>query len=233
MPFADGTGVRSFGMRSLADVWPFFGLTIRTPRLELRTPTDADYPALLDVIDAGIHDPATMPFVIPWTDISQPGRDRQALQYWWGTRAGLQPENWRIELGVFVDGEAIGFQGLMADDFPKRRQVETGSWLGLAHQGKGYGKEMRAASVQFAFEALCADWVVSTAFPDNVASNRVSLATGYEPDGINIVLRRGEPAVSQRYRLSRARWDDVRPDIAVTIEGWSPACREMLGLADT
>lgn len=230
MPVAHGTNMPSFGMESLVDIWPLFGLRIRTQRLELRAPTDADFPALLALVDAGIHDPATMPFAVPWTDLPQLQRDRQAVQYWWSTRSGFSVDSWRLEFAVFADGKVVGFQGMGAVDFRRRRQVETGSWLGLAHQGRGYGKEMRAAIVAFAFDQLDAEWVISTAYPDNVASNRVSLATGYEPDGINIVLRRGEPAVSQRYRLSRARWDDVRPDITVTVEGWTPACGEMLGL---
>ena len=115
----------------------------------------------------------------------------QALQYWWSTRSGFAVDSWRLEFAVFADGQVVGFQGMGAVDFRKQRQVETGSWLGLAHQGRGFGKEMRAAIVAFAFDQLDAEWVTSTAYPDNVASNHVSLATGYEPDGIDIVLRRG------------------------------------------
>ena len=35
-------------------------------------------------------------------------------------------------------------------DFPTLRAAESGSWLGLAYQGRGFGKEMRAAIVEFA-----------------------------------------------------------------------------------
>jgi hypothetical protein len=49
--------------------WPLFALRLRSARLELRSPTDPDLFALLEVARAGVHDPATMPFVIAWTDL--------------------------------------------------------------------------------------------------------------------------------------------------------------------
>ena len=40
----------------------------------------------------------------------------------------------------------IGTQKLGARDFAITREVDTGSWIGLRHQGQGIGTEMRAAA---------------------------------------------------------------------------------------
>ena len=63
--------------------WPLFDLVIRTPRIELRPPTDDDVVAIVALSDEGIHDPATMPFAVPWTDWEPPFRHRQTMQWWW------------------------------------------------------------------------------------------------------------------------------------------------------
>ena len=49
-------------------IWPFFGLTVTTPRLVLRYVDDTLATELGLLAARGIHDPATMPFSIPWTD---------------------------------------------------------------------------------------------------------------------------------------------------------------------
>jgi hypothetical protein len=49
--------------------WPLLSLVVRTPRLELRLPREEEFPGLVELVDAGIHDPETMPFFIPWTDV--------------------------------------------------------------------------------------------------------------------------------------------------------------------
>jgi RimJ/RimL family protein N-acetyltransferase len=213
----------------LHTAWPLFDLRIETTRLVLRPPTDEDFPALLRAVRAGIHDPQTMPFAHPWTDIASPQLERQAVQYWWRNRALWTPESWDLTLAVFADGEAIGVQGLHAPDFGKVRTIETGSWLTQRWQGKGVGKEMRRAAVQFAFEYLLVDQVTSAAFSDNTASNRVSLASGYEPNGIRLTARRGEVAETQVYRLTRARWTESRPLETIRVHGFEQ-CRSMFGI---
>jgi RimJ/RimL family protein N-acetyltransferase len=109
-----------------------------------------------------------------------------------------------------------------------RRAVVTGSWLGRAHQGLGIGKEMRAAVLHLAFAGLGAEWAESAAFLDNPASIAVSRAVGYEDDGMLMKSRRGEPAVQQRFLMTRARWLKRRPD-GITIDGLD-RCRSMFGV---
>ncbi len=218
---------------ALSDHWPLFGLRIRTPSLELRTPTDADLAELVELVLDGIHDPATMPFVTEWTDTESPQLERGALQYWWGCRAGFSAESWDLPFLVVSDGAVVGVQNLTGRDFPTLRTAETGSWLGLAHQGKGIGKEMRRAIVHFGFECLGAVAITSGAMVDNVASRRVSLAVGYEPNGTSVVNRRGVRTEHIRYLLTRQRWEESRADDDVRVEGFE-ACRAMFarGAAD-
>ncbi|MFV0525215.1 MAG: GNAT family N-acetyltransferase [Acidimicrobiales bacterium] len=214
---------------ALSAHWPFFALRIKTPRLVLRPPTDADLEELVEVARRGVHDPAMMPFVIPWTDVPSPRFEREALQYWWRCRSELTPRRWDLVFAVEYRGELVGAQNLGAVEFPLLRTAETGSWLGLEHQSRGIGKEMRAAIVAFAFECLDATVITSRAFVDNMSSQKVSLATGYEPNGVDVVARRGEPAEQICFRLSRERWLDTRPSTSVDVTGFE-ACRSALGL---
>src|SRR5205807_3804570 len=116
--------------------WPFFGLRIRTPVVELRLPTDDDLVMLAELAAAGIHDPDEMPFLEAWTDRPSPQLERGVLQFVWRTRGDLVPERWHLPFIVERAGAMVGVQGVQSNDFAVRRAVETGSWLGRAHQGQ-------------------------------------------------------------------------------------------------
>lgn len=207
--------------------WPLFDLRVTTPRLEIRLPTDDELYELLAVTDQGIHDPATMPFQIPWTDDAPPKRHRDSLQWWWSQRAGWREDDWRFTGGVFVDGRPVGVQSMTATNFATLRSVTTGSWLGRAHQGNGLGKEMRAAILHLAFAGLGAAEALSGAFSDNAVSRSVSVALGYEENGHGLVLRRGVPADHVGYRMDRKNWEHQRRS-DITLSGLE-TCREMFG----
>lgn len=134
--------------------WPLFELKIASPRLELRIPTDDDIPGVIEAVKAGIHDPAWMPFSNPWTYALLPELDRNTAQWIWKGRAEWNPDNWRLGLVVFLDGKPIGAQDVTAKNFSKLRTVSSGSWLTRSSQGQGFGKEMRAAMLHFAFAGL-------------------------------------------------------------------------------
>jgi RimJ/RimL family protein N-acetyltransferase len=214
-------------------VWPLFDLRIRTPRLELRLPTDDDFPALLDVIHAGIHPPDTMPFEIPWTDAEGDELSRESMRFWWRSRGELTAEDWHLPFMVSMAGKVVGSQGVKGTGFPALREVETGSWVGMAYQGQGIGKEMRAAVLHFAFAGLGAEVARSGAWADNAASIAVSRALGYEDDGTRRGLRRDVPAEQVRFRMTREGWEDARADRrhpVVTLDGVGP-CLALLGAA--
>ncbi|HEY3943086.1 MAG TPA: GNAT family protein [Acidimicrobiales bacterium] len=209
--------------------WPLFDLRVRTPRLELRLPTDDDLVGLVRVAEGGIHDPATMPFTTPWTDTPPPRFQRETLQWWWSARATWRSDDWRFTGAVFVEGEPVGVQDLSAKRFSQLRTVETASWLGRAHQGRGLGKEMRAAVLHLAFAGLGATEAYSGAFSDNAASLGTSRAVGYSPNGTHLELRRGKPAPMIDLRLDRAAWLARRRD-DIEVVGLE-SCRDMFGAA--
>jgi RimJ/RimL family protein N-acetyltransferase len=212
------------------DDWPLFGLEIATPRVVLRAPRDDDFPGLLAAIDAGVHDPTTMPFLLPWTDADPGPRRIGAMQHWWSKRASFAAHDWHLSLAVFEAGRAIGCQDIFATSFLELRTVNTGSWLTLDVQGRGLGREMRAAVLAFAFETLGAEVALSGAFVDNPASLAVSRALGYEENGVRRLVRRGRSAELLDLRLTRERWEATRPDISVAVRGFD-ACRAMFGAA--
>jgi RimJ/RimL family protein N-acetyltransferase len=213
--------------KTLRDIWPLFGLRLRTGGLELRLPTEAELPAFVTVADAGIHPPDQMPFGIAWTDLPSPARDRSSYQWWMRARASWSVDDWFLTLGVWVDGEPAGFQDLRAHNFAVLRTVGTGSWLGRAFQGRGLGKLMRQAVLALAFDHLGAEAAESKAFLDNPASTGVSLAVGYEPNGIARSAPRGVAREQQRFRMTLEQWR-ARPRAEVVVEGLD-ACLDMFG----
>jgi RimJ/RimL family protein N-acetyltransferase len=209
--------------------WPLAGLRLETPRLELRVPSDADLAALAALAERGVHDPQIQPFASPWTDVDPARRGRGTIQHHWRQRSEWTPDKWELGLAVVRDGVVVGVQDVAASDFSVLREVSTGSWLGLDHQGKGTGTEMRAAVLHLSFTGLGADFATSTAFADNPSSLAVSRKLGYVDDGIERNVRRGEPAITQRLRLDKATWAATQR-VPVVIHGLGP-CLPMFGLA--
>lgn len=217
---------------TLVHDWPLFGLRIDASPLTLRVPDDGDLGALCQLALAGIHPPETMPFSVPWTDLASPQFERSFLQHHWRGRADFAQKTFDLHFVVMVDGEIVGLQSLhRRGSAPSEMQLrfETGSWLGLAHQRRGIGKVMRAAVVAFAFEYLRADVITSGAFVDNVASQRVSIAAGYELVRTDTILRRNVSAPHLFYELTRHRWERTRADDGIVVTGWDE-CRSMFAL---
>jgi RimJ/RimL family protein N-acetyltransferase len=208
--------------------WPLFGLRLRTPRLDLHLPSLDELDELAGLAAEGIHDPAVMPFDVPWTDAEPAERARQTVQHHWGTWSAWKPENWVLNLVAVMNGTVVGTQGLRAKDFAVVHEVSTGSWLGLRHQGRGLGTEMRAAVLHLAFAELGAEYASSGAFLDNAASLAVSRKLGYQTDGLTRQRVRNAAVTQQRLRLSRAGWEKHRL-IPVEVEGLN-ACMLLFGL---
>ena len=208
--------------------WPLFDLVVRTPRIELRPPDDDLCTELAALPDGGLFANGENQFLRDWWSTPSPERQRASLKWWWGNRASWSPDKWRLELAVLVDGRPVGVQGIGAEHFPVLRTVSTGSWLGLAHQGKGIGKEMRTAALHLAFAGLGAEEAHSEAFETNPNSIGVSDSLGYERDGHCLGLRGGERTRRIRFRMSKERYAELHRD-DITIEGLEP-CLEMFGL---
>jgi RimJ/RimL family protein N-acetyltransferase len=216
------------GMDVLSDVWPLFGLSLRTPRLELRPVRDDDLPGLADAALAGIHDPAVMPFTNPWTDAPKDVLVRGLAQFHWGNRARLGPDDWMLSFTILLDGVCIGMQDLGAKEFANRKTVVTGSWLSMAHQGVGYGKEMRAAVLMFAFDHLRAEVAETAAVSWNTASTGVSRRLGYVENGVERdTSRPGQLDEIQRFRITPELF--VRPEWSLAVDGLDGPTRQQLG----
>jgi len=208
-------------------LWPLFDLRIRSARLELRLPTDDELVALAALARAGIHDAAEMPFAFPWSTKESPRFEREFAQYHWGARASWRPADWSLDLMAVRGGRPIGMQGIFAREFATFRTVKTGSWLGRDFQGRGLGKEMRAAVLALAFDGLGAEVAKTEAFVVNTASAGVSRSLGYEPNGVGRLAPLGEPRDTLRFRMTREMWRSrERPPVAIEgLEG----CRELFG----
>ncbi|MYW04633.1 GNAT family N-acetyltransferase [Streptomyces sp. SID3343] len=207
-----------------------FGLRVVTPRLELRYATQEDFAALVELADKGIHEPDYMPFSWAWTQVPQPEKGRTALRYYWSKWAQWSASDWHMMLAVVHEGRVIGVQDCAGRGFPKRWEIASGSWLGRAHQGQGFGTEMRAGMLELAFAGLDARWAISTSLVDNVPSLRVSRRLGYVDDGFDVLVGdKDAPRVAQRLRLTRDAWREHRT-IEAEIHGLD-ACRDMFAEA--
>jgi RimJ/RimL family protein N-acetyltransferase len=184
-------------------VWPLFDLRVTTPLLELRYVTDEIATDLALLAARGIHDPDSMPFAFPWTDVESPRLELQTLQHYWGVRATLTPSKWDLLFGAFVDNTLIGSTAIHTENFVQSRSFGTGSWLGREYQGRGFGTEMRRATLALGFIGFDAIVARTDAFDDNVASLGVTRKLGYQQDGESLKSPRGEPRRSLHFSLDR------------------------------
>lgn len=209
--------------------YPPLGIAVDTPRLTLRAATDELLEALLPAVRKGVIDPDSSPFDDPMSlYLDSPEREWRWLRSIWAGRARLTPEFWRLYFVVWVQDEPAGMQDLIGVDFANFATVSTFSWLRPEFRGRGLGAEMRAAVLHLAFDGLSAAEASSDAFVDNAASNGVSQRLGYQRNGIEWATRRGESAQLQRWRLTRAGWNEHRrADIHLT---GVQACLPVLGL---
>ena len=214
----------------IADHFPPMGVRLTTPRLTLRMPTDSDLAELAEAAVAGIHDPATMPFMFPWTDQPPKRLAQGVVQHNWQALGSWTPESWVFNGVVEFEGRVVGIQDMRGRDFATLRQVGTGSWLARSAQGRGIGTEMRAAVLHLAFEGLGALDAITGMFEESLASKGVSRKLGYRPDGIHYVQVRGERVRELRYRLTREDWEEHRT-VPVEIEGLEAALPHF-GLGD-
>ena len=194
----------------LADLWPASGLRVSSGDLELRWIDDELLVQLAHVASEGINEPDRMPFSVPWTRGAREEVARNVLSYQWAARSHLGPGRLVLELAVLVDGKPVGIQAASGENWSVLRSAETGSWLGRGYQGQSIGSRMRAMMLHLLFDGLGAQQVTSTAFADNPASNRVSLKTGYEPNGTLSAERDGQAVPMNRYLMTAARFETQR-----------------------
>jgi len=212
---------------TLGDAWPLFGLRLRSERLVLRYPTDDELIDLMALARAGIHPPDEMPFGVAWSTLPSPAFERGFMQHHWTMRGTWSPKHWFLNLVADLEGALIGSQSVGSEGFAVHRTVVTGSWLGREFQGRGLGKEMRAAILGFAFDGLRARVAETSAFLDNAPSNAVSRSLGYEENGLGSLAPEGVARVTQQFRMTTDMWRS-RPRPPLTIDGLE-ACQDLFG----
>ena len=193
--------------------YPPLNVQVHTPHLSLLGATDDLLEQLVPAVRKGIATEPPWPFDDPMSLYKDsPEREWAWLRAIWSGRAKVSEDFWRLYFVVVVDGEPVGMQDLIAVDFPSFATIETFSWLSPEARGRGLGKEMRHAALHLAFEGLGAQRANSAGFIDNHASNHVSQALGYQPNGTDWATRRGEAAELSLWRLTRERWSERRRD---------------------
>ena len=204
-------GLRCVAMAAMEQaIWPLMGLHGLTPMLTLRYITDDLGMELALLAAEGVHDPATMPFATPWTDVPSPELERNTLRFYWRNRADTTVEHWDLNLAVVVDGVAVGMCSIEADAFPTRRSAETGSWLGRRYQRRGIGREVRHAALHKIFAGFDADQATTRAWHDNTASLAVTSSLPYVQTGSSLQQRRERPDTLLEFAMSRAQWNTAR-----------------------
>ncbi|MEV4833282.1 GNAT family protein [Nonomuraea sp. NPDC049486] len=206
--------------------WPFFRLSITTPRLELRYPSLEDLDELAERAAEGVHEAGVMPFLFPWSEAAPAERAHSTIQYHFRQWGELSPAKWSLDFVVVFEGRIVGTQALAGRDFTLLREVSSGSWLGRRFQGMGIGTEMRGAVLHLAFAGLGAEYATTEAFEDNHSSIAVTRKFGYHDDGITLHRRQGRPVVTRNFRLPRADWTPVE---GIEIHHLGP-CLPLLGL---
>ncbi|MEE1619931.1 GNAT family protein [Zafaria sp. Z1313] len=208
-------------------IWPLFGLRLSTPRLELRPVRDDDVPHLVEAALAGIHEASRSPFSFPWTSVPDAELPANTARHAWRTRAETGPGAWTLPFGVWCGSRMIGVQDVTARDIPRLRTVQTGSWLTRSAQGRGYGREMRAAVLLYSFDHLGAGAAESDAAAWNSASLGVSSSLGYRPNGSRRQLW-GDTVQEVRFTAVTPE-TLVRPPWRLEVEGHAAAAA-FLGL---
>lgn len=218
----------------LADAVPLYGLRIRSARLELRLAAPDELPGLGAAAAAGIHHPDERPYLArpggtSWVLLPPEERARAVVLQQLTAIGNWKPSDWLLPLGVFLDGQPIGVQNVYARHFNVTREVATSSWLTLSAHSQGYGTEMRAAVLSFAFATLGATTALTRSFEDNAAACAVSRKLGYTADGVEVDAREdGKAHRALRFRLSSAAWEvGTHPPAAVS--GFEAASDWFLG----
>lgn len=181
---------------------------VTTPRLQLQGASDDLLEQLVPLVRAGQADADPPPFDDPMSLYEEDPdlRVEKWLQAIWRGRGRVARDSWRLHLVVRVEDRPVGMQDLIGTGFHTFGTLTTFSWLAADLRGQGLGREMREAALHLAFDGFGATEATSDAFLDNTGSNRVSAALGYERNGTDRDTRRGEPALIQRWRITRERW---------------------------
>lgn len=208
----------------LTEIWPLYQLVITAGDLELKIITDEDAPEFVDLVLDGVHDPDFMPFGVPWTTAPRDELPANFVRFLWARRSQTSVDEWTLPFAVRRNGELVGTQDVKGKQFMITRTASTGSWLGRRFHGQRIGTRMRQMVCTFAFDELGATEMTSAAFADNAPSLGVSRNVGYQPNGLQRVVRNG---VAVDHQLLRLTPETFNPGDPITVRG-AEAVRQFL-----
>ena len=207
--------------------WPLFDLRLTTPDLTLRPMTEADLVTVAEILPDDVDlDPAATTY-----ELADARRNRAVItsQSYWKAFGTWSPQAWRLNFLVHAGTELIGAQELEGNDFLTLRTVDTASFLVPDARGRGWGKQMRAAVLALAFDAMDAEAAITSAYQDNVASLGVSRSLGYRSNGESFLARGEGVDVLVHLRMTRAEWLASPLGQDVRVSEFDP-CRPFFGL---
>lgn len=154
-------------------------LLIRTPRLTIRPPGERDRDAMVEALT---RSRARIEPALPMFRPGEPTRaafDRQLALTVEGDRRATA---WR-RIATLRDGTIVGGVALRNIQRGLCHRAEMLWWTAAGHERRGFGVELVAAAVRFAFlplpEGLGLDRVNAMIQPDNIASLRLARAIGF------------------------------------------------------
>jgi RimJ/RimL family protein N-acetyltransferase len=199
-------------------------------QVRLRTIDTVTGEALTELAVRGIYDPSWQPFGVPWTD-DAPDEMRRALPtFYASTSHSAVPERWELPMAVEHEGDLIGFAKIQASDISASGRFSTGSWLGLAFQGRGLGTQVRRACLAAGFKGLGAQSAHTQANANNAASLGVTRKLEYLASGHFELEIRGEPMTKLEFTMQREHWREEVWREDFTLLGFEPF-RTFLGLS--
>lgn len=150
---------------------------LRTARLWLRRPAEADAEALMAARDASL--PELRRWMV-WAqspqDLSGTRDNLRAAAAAFATRESLRYHVWNAQ-----GTEIVGSSGYHALDW-RVPKGEIGYWIATAHTGQGYAREVTAALTELGLERLHFRRLEIRCDAENSRSARIPAALGYTLD---------------------------------------------------
>ncbi len=199
--------------------WPLHGIRLRTADLDLQVMTEADLPALWELLPDDVE---LNPHATTYAGLDDRANRRAVLaQGYWRALGLWSPDDWALPFVVRSDGAVLGAQWLEGPDWRADRTVDSSSWLVTSARGRGLGRQMRTAVLALAFGPLRAEAAISSAVIDNAPSLGVSRALGYRETHRSVLEHSGETL--QHVRLTREAWEASDGASRVVIDGTASA----------
>jgi len=146
-------------------------VNLETPRLRIRSYTEADVAELVPLIGAREVAATTGRIQHPYTE-------EHAKQFL--ARIEVDPEV-RMAVTLRSDGRLIGGVGLRIVE--GHGNAELGYWIGVPYWGKGYGTESAREMLRYGFEVLKLHRIFASYFKGNEASARILKKLGMNYEG--------------------------------------------------